>query len=79
MPNTYYGGAEGAFSVTPSDTTRFDQPARALWIGGEGDVAVVFKGGETAVFKAAPVGVLTVHVIGVLSTGTTATEILALR
>jgi hypothetical protein len=69
--------AVGAYAVTPSDSATNN--ARALYIGVSGDVAVVTRGRTTPVtFKAAPVGILPVQVTQVLSTGTTATNILAL-
>lgn len=69
--------AFGAFAITPHDTNT--QNARALYIGVSGDVAVVTRGRTTSVvFKAAPVGVLPVQVTKVLSTGTTATDIVGL-
>jgi hypothetical protein len=69
--------AQGAFAITPSDSTVIQ--ARALYVGVAGDVAVVTEGRDTSVvFKAAPVGILPVQVTKVLSTGTTATNILGL-
>jgi hypothetical protein len=69
--------AVGAYAITPHDTNT--QNARALYIGVTGDVAVETRGRSTSVvFKAVPVGVLPVQVVKVLSTGTTATNILGL-
>jgi hypothetical protein len=66
-----------AGAVTKSDTTVV--AARALYIGGTGDVAVVPKGQTDAVtFKAVPVGFFPVSVSKVMSTNTTATDIIAL-
>ena len=77
--------ARGAFAVTKSDVTVFDNvspnppPARSLYVGGTGDVAVQFVDGTTAIFKAVPTGfILPIHVNKVLATGTTATAILGL-
>lgn len=69
---------ETAVAVTKSDSTVLPQ-TRGLYVGVSGDVAVTMHGGGTATFKAAPVGILQVAVTQVLSTGTTATDILALR
>lgn len=69
--------ADSAIAVTPSDSTSIAL-CRALYIGVSGDVAVVTKGGGTVTFKAAPVGILPVRVSKVMSTNTTATNILAL-
>lgn len=69
--------AVGAYAVTPHDTNV--QNARALYIGTSGDVAVVTRGRSTSViFQNCPVGILPVQVTKVLSTGTTASDILGL-
>lgn len=68
----------GAFAVTKSDSTVLAS-VRGLYIGVTGDVAVVMAGTTTAVtFKAAPVGILPLRVTKVMSTNTTATDIVAL-
>lgn len=75
-----------AVAVTPSDAADIAySPAlqsglltRALYIGVTGDVSVVTSGGDTVLFKAAPVGLLQVRAARVRATGTTATNILAL-
>lgn len=70
--------ADGAFAVTPSDSTTLSG-VRALYIGVTGDVAVqTRRRGTSVVFKAVPVGILPVQCVKVLATGTTATDILAL-
>lgn len=75
--STDFSPAYGATAVTPSDATTI--PAtRFLWIGGTGAVAVRLVRGDTVTFAAVPVGRLDVQVDRVLSTGTTATNILAL-
>lgn len=69
--------AHGAVSVTPSDSAEIS-PTRALYIGVSGDVAVTMADGQSVIFVGAPVGVLPIQVSQVRSTGTTATNILAL-
>lgn len=70
--------AYGAFAVTKSDSTTLSG-VRGLYIGVSGDVAIMPKGSGTAVtFKSVPVGVLPVQCSKVMSTGTTATDIVAL-
>lgn len=61
-------------AVTPSDTTPvlFD----SLYIGVTGDVTVQDTAGNTALYKAQPVGELVGAVTRVMATGTTATNIL---
>ena len=69
--------ASGAVAVTPSDTDTLY--ARSLYIGVSGDVSVITRGRTTPVtFKAHPVGYMPVEVVAVRSTGTSATDILAL-
>ncbi len=67
-----------AAAVTPSDATVVN--ARALYIGGAGNVAIKTDAAATAVtFIAPPVGtVLKVQSYIVMSTNTTATNIVAL-
>ena len=80
MPNPVEAvGARDAFAVTKSDTTQIQ--ADALYVGGTGDVAVIMKGGTTAItFSAVPVGaILPIRVSKVMSTNTTATLILGLQ
>lgn len=69
--------AYNAFAVTPVDGS--DNIASALYIGVTGDVAVIPQGQTgSVIFKAHPVGYMPVRVTRVLSTGTTATNILGL-
>lgn len=74
--------ARGAFPVTPSDSTIFDNigsnppPARSVYVGGAGNLAVEFVDGSQATFANVGAGtLLPFHVSKVLSTGTTATNI----
>lgn len=67
-----------AAAVTPSDSTVLTT-TRAIYVGGTGALAVTMAGGGNATFSAVPVGtLLPIRVTKVLSTGTTATLILAL-
>lgn len=86
--------ARVAFAVTPSDTLDLPNAgntsptpsyAKALYIGVTGDVAVIAAGDKSAsgagtavTFKAVPVGWFPVQVRRVMSTNTTATNIVAL-
>lgn len=70
-----------AAAVTPNDSTDLTTYAKALYVGVTGDVVVLPVGnadGASVTFKAHPVGYMPVMVRRVLSTGTTATNILAL-
>lgn len=71
--------ARSAVAVTPDDTTNLAVAARALYIGVAGDVSVeMVEDGSAIVFKAVPVGILPIMVTRVNSTGTAATNIVAL-
>jgi hypothetical protein len=67
-------------AVTPHDTNNLAVSATALWVGGAGDVAVLFEDDSVAVTLAGvPAGTLIPGFIKrVLSTNTTATLIIAL-
>jgi hypothetical protein len=70
---------EHGAAVTPSDSVDLTQVTRALYVGGAGDVTLITAGGDTALFKAVPVGTtLNVRAARVTATGTTATNLLAL-
>lgn len=67
-------------AVTPSNTVNIKGgPCRALYIGVEGDLAVVNENGVAVLFKAVPAGtILPIVTKRVNSTNTTATDIVAL-
>ena len=73
------------YAVTPSDTVGLDNGtvviyARALYIGVTGDVEVTLISGTKFLFKAVPAGtILHAVTVQVWATGTTATNIVALR
>lgn len=70
--------ASRADAVTPSDSTVLN--AGILYVGTAGNVAVTTLGGSTATFVGVPAGtILYVLVTQVLSTNTTASNILILR
>jgi hypothetical protein len=75
-------------AVTPSNTldgpftsgTPTPNLFAALYVGGTGDIAVVDQSGNVTIFTAVPVGtVLAVSGKRVNSTGTSATNLVALR
>lgn len=70
--------AEHAASVTPSDDTDLASAARALYVGTGGDVKLSTIHGESVTFSNVPVGILPIRATRVYSTGTTATDIVAL-
>lgn len=76
--STDVAGAFRAVAVSKNDSTILPV-TRGLYIGVTGDVAVIMAGDTAAVtFKAAPVGILPIQVTKVMSTNTTATDMLAL-
>lgn len=87
MSDTFQSHADGldspaknAAAVTPNDSTDLTNTARALYIGGAGNVTLDTAGGQTSVaFTGLTAGtILPVRTARVRSTGTTATNIVAL-
>lgn len=73
------GPANDGLPVTKSDSTDLSQVSRALYIGGTGDVTVIMRTGTQLTFSAVPSGaLLPISVKRVMSTGTTATNIIAI-
>jgi len=71
--------ATGFALVTKSDTVALNTPSRALYVGTGGDITVKGGSGQTVLFKSVPAGfILPVEVSYVMSTGTTAADIVAL-
>lgn len=82
MGNGGYGWespANNAAAVSPSDTVDLEYIARSLFVGTGGDVTVITAGGQTVTFTNVPDGcLLPVRASRVKSTGTDATDIVAL-
>ena len=71
--------ADNAAAVTPNDSSDLTNTARALYVGGTGNVKVDTAAGDTVTFSSVPAGaIIPVRVKRVYSTGTTATNIVAL-
>lgn len=71
--------AEYATAVTPSDSTDLGRVARALYIGGSGNVKLNTPDDQSVTFVGLQAGtILPVRVKRVFSTDTTATSIVAL-
>jgi hypothetical protein len=71
--------ASRASAVTPSDSVDFSYPARALYIGGAGNVVVILEDETAVTFSGVPAGfILPVVCRRVNATDTTATLIVAL-
>lgn len=78
MASSFIDPADNAVAVTPNDSLDLPAaPCRALYIGASGNVSVVI-GGNTVTFAGVPSGVLPIRASRVRSTGTTATNIVAL-
>ena len=75
------GYMDGPFVVTKSDTTVYNPPLNSFYIGGTGNVTLVMNNDDSVLFTAPAVGVI--HFVAgikkIMSTGTTATAILAGR
>lgn len=69
--------AYGAVAVTASDSTVIPT-TRALYIGTAGNLAVKMADGSLPTFSSVAAGVFPIQVTQVLSTGTTASNIVAL-
>lgn len=77
--NTSIASARGAQAVTASDATTYT-PTRAVWVGGAGNLAVVFADQDAAVTLTGVVAgtLLPIAVTKIMNTNTTATAIVAL-
>ena len=76
-------GSKTAFSVTPDDNTELSGDARALYIGGAGNIKLQLRdmaSGSVVIFQGVPAGaLLPVLPRRVYSTDTTATNIIGLE
>lgn len=71
--------ARDAAAVTPSDSAQISPVARALYVGGSGDIKLVTEEGTTVTFQDIVAGsILPVKATKVFATDTTATNIVAL-
>ena len=78
---TATSGCVSQVAITPSDTTIYDPPLKALWIGGAGNVATG-AGDDTAAVTLAGANagqIIPGFFIKVMSTNTTATSIVGWR
>jgi hypothetical protein len=68
-----------AAAIIPTDTTTLFSPTRGVYVGGAGALKVVMEDETEVTFAAVPVGtVLRIRCVRVFSTGTTATNLVAL-
>ena len=79
MPAFKTDPAELAEAVTPSDSANLSRLCRGLYVGGAGDVAVKDLSGNSVTLVGALAGsVLPIRCVQLLSTGTSATNVVAL-
>ena len=83
MPVLSVAPSEKFVAVTPSDTAPLkygtnDVRTKGLYVGVTGDLAIKNDLGDSIVFKNIPVGYFEVNTSYVMSTNTTASEIIAL-
>jgi hypothetical protein len=79
IPVTDTGPGRRAAAVTPSDTVSYDGPARALYVGGVGNVVVVLTDNSTVTLTNVQAGtIIPLWHKRVNSTSTTATSMVAL-
>ena len=72
-PSSYYA------VVSPSDSADLVYVSRGLYVGGAGNITVIDMDGNSVLFTAVPAGtILPIRAARVMSTGTTATAIVAL-
>ena len=73
------GPASSGFAITPSDAADLPETTRAIYVGTGGDLCVRMLTGETLTFVAvAPASLLPVRATRVLSSGTTAANLVGL-
>ena len=71
--------AVDAFAITPSDTADVKEVTRAIYVGGDSDIAVVMKSGASVTLHSVVAGtMIPIRVSRVLATGTTATNLVGL-
>lgn len=76
---SYSDPASAGFAITPSDETDFARVTRGIYVGGAGNVVVVWPDDTTTTFPSVPAGViLPVRAKRVNSTSTTATNMVGL-
>jgi hypothetical protein len=69
--------ARVAFAITPADSDLV-QPARALYVGGAGNLTIETVGGSTVTLTAIPAGVFVPISVKRVAEATTATSIIGL-
>lgn len=73
--NTGAGSYTGGFAITPSDSTVFAQPTRAINCGSGGTCTVVFVDGSSCQLTLATGQTIPIAVVKVMSAGTGASAL----
>lgn len=78
--SSFEGPAVDGFTITPSDSTVFSQPSRAIYVGTAGNISAQLNGANTILlFTNVPAGtILPIRVNMVLATNTTANGMIGL-
>lgn len=67
------------FDITPNDSSDLSNIPRKIYVGGAGDLAIRSSEGNDVTLSSVPAGtILPIQPVRVLSTGTTATNIVGL-
>lgn len=78
-PDGLIGPANSGEAITKSDTVEFATVSRAIYVGGAGDVVAIMVDGTSLTFSSVPAGTtLPIRAKRIHSTGTTATNMVAL-
>lgn len=73
------GPGSRGYAITPSNSTDLTHPARAIWVGGAGDIKIKDLDGNDVTFSNVPVGFFAMGATRVYATGTTATLLVAVQ
>jgi len=74
---------EHGVAITPSDTVAISHPSgqtytKAVYVGTTGNITAIMADSSSVLFSNVPVGFHTISVTRILSTGTTASNLVAL-
>ncbi|MGC3968940.1 MAG: hypothetical protein QM775_16685 [Pirellulales bacterium] len=79
LPSQLIGPVQSGEAITPHDEHDLATATRRIHVGGAGHLKVTLATGEVVEFKSLPIGIHEIRATRVWSTGTTATNLLALR
>lgn len=71
--------ARGHFAIEKDDDADLPHVTEGIYVGGDGDISVVDRGGVTCIYKDAKAGtIIPINARRVTSTGTTATDLIGM-